>query len=471
MKKLILAAILGTTSLSVTAQVQNNGNLQIHAGGELAVFSTLTNTATGVLLNNGSLFARNNIVNAQPSMAAGTGTLFLNGTTAQALSGAEPFHTFHLSSDNSSGITLNANLTVSGTHTFVSGRIATSATPNYLVYNPGSSYTGQSDSRHVTGWVKKLGATDFTFPVGNGTYLRSSTITNLSATAEFNCVYGGATPNTTFSDLESPIRSINPHEHWIINKISGGSAQVTLNWDHPKVQFPVYIIPDVRTAQFINSKWTNTGGTATGTPSTTGSITSLPLTTFGRMAIGSISFIVPLDFIGITAQRMNNKNRVEWKTANEAGVLRYEVERSASNNLYRSIGQVAANNQRSLQSYTFEDSEPMNATVYYRVKSVDVDGALKYTKIVSVSPDQKESGIVLISNPVAGDINLMGTNLPPTIARYRVLKANGQLISQGHLTVAGTGSLLIPFRQYPAGTYILLLQYNEKEFRTQVVKQ
>ncbi|HVG12973.1 MAG TPA: hypothetical protein VM843_08210, partial [Flavisolibacter sp.] len=231
MKK-FLVLIVGVSSFAANAQVQNNGNLQIHAGGEFAAFAAFTNSATANLLNNGSLYAKSNIINAQPSMAAGSGTLFLNGTTAQTLSGTAPFNTFHLSSDNSSGVTLNTNLSVSGIHSFVSGRIATSATPNYLIYNPGSSYTGQSDSRHVTGWVKKIGATDFTFPVGNGTYLRSSRLTNLSAVAEFDCSYGGATQNTAYSDLQSPIQSINRYEHWTINKISGGSAQVTLNWDH-----------------------------------------------------------------------------------------------------------------------------------------------------------------------------------------------------------------------------------------------
>ena len=45
-----------------------------------------------------------------------------------------------------------------------------------------------SDASHVTGPVNKFGNTDFTFPVGDGTYYRPAAITSITsggATSEF----------------------------------------------------------------------------------------------------------------------------------------------------------------------------------------------------------------------------------------------------------------------------------------------
>ncbi|MEP7254511.1 MAG: hypothetical protein ABI666_01980, partial [Ferruginibacter sp.] len=196
MKKIISIALLG---IIVTAHGQvgitNSGNLQIHPGVSITGFADFTNSSSGVLLNNGNLYLINNISNGQSTMSAGSGTLYLNGTSAQAINGTQVFKTFNLETNNAAGITLNNNLSVSGAHTYTAGMITTSATPSYMIYESGSSYSGSSDTRHVNGWVKKLGNTDFIFPAGNTTYERTVALTNLTAASEFNVRYNRGIPS------------------------------------------------------------------------------------------------------------------------------------------------------------------------------------------------------------------------------------------------------------------------------------
>jgi len=167
MKKAFIQIILVFSAVYVNAQqaITNSGNLQIHTGASVSSFGNFTNISTGALVNNGNLYIKGNTTNDESSMTIGTGTLYLNGSSAQTVNGSQSFKTWHLNTNNSSGITLNNNLSVSGTHTFASGVITTSATPNYLIYEAGSSYSGDGDSRHVNGWVKKSGTTNFVFPV------------------------------------------------------------------------------------------------------------------------------------------------------------------------------------------------------------------------------------------------------------------------------------------------------------------
>ena len=170
--KILLLQVLGSFALSLNAQTNlyNDGILKLTAGSDiLYVTGSFTNTSSASLTNNGNLYILRDLDNAQASMSAGTGKLYLSGSALQTVSGTQPFKTYDLVSNNSSGIILNNNLSVSGAHTFTNGVITTSATPNYLIYEPGSSYSGSGDTKHVNGWVKKIGNTDFTFPVGNGT--------------------------------------------------------------------------------------------------------------------------------------------------------------------------------------------------------------------------------------------------------------------------------------------------------------
>ena len=136
MKKIFFNIISLSFCVCLQAQtaLTNSGNLQIHTGASITSFGDFNNVSTAILLNNGNLYVNGNLSNSQPAMSAGTGTLYLNGASAQSVSGSEAFKTYNLNTNNTTGITLNNNLSVSGTHTFVAGYIASSVTPNYLIY-------------------------------------------------------------------------------------------------------------------------------------------------------------------------------------------------------------------------------------------------------------------------------------------------------------------------------------------------
>ena len=131
--------LLGACSTQAQVNMQNTGTLYISGSPDiLYINGSLTNTSAASLTNNGSLYVLQNLANDQAAMAAGTGTLYLNGTATQTVSGAQLFKTNNLVTNNTAGFTLNNDLSVSGVHTFTAGVITTSATPNYLMYEAGS---------------------------------------------------------------------------------------------------------------------------------------------------------------------------------------------------------------------------------------------------------------------------------------------------------------------------------------------
>ncbi|MDX2048501.1 MAG: hypothetical protein SFU87_17070, partial [Chitinophagaceae bacterium] len=119
--KIIIIAFLMILSCSYAGAQQaftNSGNFQIHTGASVAGFGDFTNTSAASLLNNGNFYLKRTVTNSQASMTTGTGTLYLNGTAAQSVAGTQPFKTYNLVTDNTSGITLNNDLTVAAVHTF-----------------------------------------------------------------------------------------------------------------------------------------------------------------------------------------------------------------------------------------------------------------------------------------------------------------------------------------------------------------
>jgi hypothetical protein len=470
MNTMMLSVALLLTGGAASAQqaLVNSGNLQIHAGVAVCSFGAFTNASSGALVNNGSLFMKGDVTNDQAAMTTGSGVLYLNGTSSQAVSGAQPLKTYQLVTNNAAGITLNNDLSVANVHTFTNGIIATAATPNYLIYEAGASYTGDADSRHVNGWVKKLGNTSFTFPVGNNTYERPVAVSSLSANSEFNCRYQAATPNT--SSVQSPIISVDPNEYWELNKVSGGTAQVTLNWNNTKIAFPSYALADLRTTWYNGSSWVNEGGSAAGDVTTTGSITSNAVSSFGYFAIGSVGYLLPMHFINVGAQRKTGATVVRWTTAREANVDRYEVERLNANGSFGKIGSVKSHNNMNETEYEYVDNLPLIGTAMYRIRSVDIDGQYIYSRMVSVSENSNTASFTVLNNPAHEAIYLSVSAAYKGSYQYELFTTSGQLVQSGPLTINGVdvvniqlGMKIIP------GIYLLNVSNPERRFAKRIL--
>lgn len=464
-----LVALLSTVLGFSQAALQNNGNLQIHTGANMAAYGALTNTSTASLVNNGTFYIKGNITNSQASMTAGSGATHLSGTSAQSINGTQAYRVNNLTTNNSTGITLNNNLNVVGIHTFTAGRIASSATPNYLVYEAGSSYTGSTDAAHVTGWVKKFGNTNFIFPVGNASYLRTISVSTLSATSEFNAQYAGTTPNT--SNVLNSLVTVNANEYWNLNRVSGGTAVVNLNWEHSKVSFPDYPLASIRVANYSGGMWTGRGGSATGNVATTGNISSPAQSTFGAFVIGSQNFSLPLNFLGVTAKRQNSMTLVEWNTGEEYDVDHFEVERKDTySNTFTVIAEVPARNMIT-NKYDVEDHLPLEGTAYYRIKSVDRDGEFQYSRVVAVN-DKSSGSMAILNNPARSTIFISVNSAPKGNYAYQLIDGSGRIVQAGQVMLNGQTVFDIPVSiKSSKGYYFVKISNSLFEFTDKVFIQ
>ncbi|MEO7983617.1 MAG: hypothetical protein ABI688_06020 [Bacteroidota bacterium] len=80
----------------------------------------------------------------------------------------------------------------------------------------------------------------------------------------------------------------------------------------------------------------------------------------------------------------NNGVQLQWQIAAELNTERFEIERSADGVNFTKIGTVASSgSSNTTKDYSFPDNSP--ATVnYYRIKQIDKDGKVNYSKTLSV---------------------------------------------------------------------------------------
>ena len=454
--------------------VTNTGTLKVSSGTDtLYINGAFTNNSGSALTNNGQFYIKGNLTNDQSSMTVGTGTLYLNGSSTQTVGGSQIFKTYNFVSNNSSGITLNNDLSVTNQHKFTAGLITTSATPNYMVYEAGSSYLGDGDSKHINGWVKKYGNTDFTFPVGDATYERAAGLVSLSLSSEFNCKYN--TPTQNIYNLQGPIVSVDPNEYWDINRVSGGTAQVALNWNNAKVHFPNWVVTDIRVVDYSGGVWTDAGGagTATGTATTTGAVTSNSKSSFSPFTFGSSSFPLPVKLVSFNAEKRTGYVLVKWTTENEINANRYEVERSSDASHFSVIGVKNALNLPYTQQYEMVDNNQFTGIVYYRLKSIDNDGKYSYSKIIAVADYSiTGNGEIIPLNPAHNNITILNKTTQSGDFNYQLLNISGQILQKGTMSMQANGIAVLPVAaSIPIGTYMLEIRKGQTLSRTKVLLQ
>src|SRR5690349_18575224 len=97
MKKIIIAFLLLSAKAGFTqTAVTNTGVLYVSGSSDiLYTGSDFTNNAGAALTNKGQFHVRGNLTNNEVGMAVGTGTLYLNGSTAQSVNGGQAFKTLN----------------------------------------------------------------------------------------------------------------------------------------------------------------------------------------------------------------------------------------------------------------------------------------------------------------------------------------------------------------------------------------
>ena len=166
---------------------------------------------------------------------------------------------------------------------------------------------------------------------------------------------------------------------------------------------------------------------------------------------------LPVSFTNIGVSKVNNSAIVKWQVANVATIASYSVERSIDGNKF--VG-IATTQATKATSYSVADNQlPAGVnTVYYRIKSIGVDGAVSYSSIASlITQNSAVNTIAIYPDPVKESLNIGWMNATSVTYKLRVLSVAGKEVMNKQVASTNLTKLSIPATSLASGVYMLEL--------------
>ncbi len=182
-----------------------------------------------------------------------------------------------------------------------------------------------------------------------------------------------------------------------------------------------------------------------------------------------IPVLLPVELLSFTAiYKGKGRVQTQWETISEKDVDKFVVERSTNGIDFITIGieKVTANSY-SLKSYTFDDLRPKLGINYYRLKTIDLDGKIAYSKIVAVVVDTQNPDNILTLHPnptpTGSEINITG--IEKSEVNVQITTTLGQILY--NKTAKHDGGTLSISPHLAAGVYFVKIGTGE---HLQVIK-
>jgi hypothetical protein len=194
----------------------------------------------------------------------------------------------------------------------------------------------------------------------------------------------------------------------------------------------------------------------------------------GVMTSQRFSGTLPVFFASFTGVHQSGINKLQWKTQNETNVSRFELERSTDGRNFSRIAAFSASNNNGAYTYNYDD--PVNPSFtgvyFYRVKSVDTDGQSKYSSVLTLQVNSKQTFSVL-QNPFDDHISFnvyLDSKAPVTVSLFDT-KGGLAAKKQFNGDRGANNFVMSQLNKLPAGIYYLDAIINKERFSRKLLKR
>lgn len=368
------------------------------------------------------------------TVASGGMRFSFNGTTQQTLTGNFT-NTLgrainRLEIDNSATGLFISNATDVVSQLILTNGVITPQATFTMLGSANAVPTAGSANSYVSGKLYKVittAGTNFTFPIGKGGRWRSGSIVAVSATGvtwDMEYFTGSAVGQVAVAPAprSNPVSNLTSSDPLILTmatgefwKVSDGSAtsngrtaRVGLSWGaESDVSANTTFQQALTVMSWNGTNWTNNGGSnfVTGTNGTFQSSATLSFSE-NIVTLGSTEAAnpLPVELTTFTGKHENGFNKINWSTASELNNDFFELQRSANGETFTTMGIVQGKGTTSaFSNYLFDDEAPLLGNNYYRLKQVDFNGAIEYSRIILVKNEAEDDifNISVFPNPLA----------------------------------------------------------------------
>lgn len=178
--------------------------------------------------------------------------------------------------------------------------------------------------------------------------------------------------------------------------------------------------------------------------------------------VASSCLALPVDLIELAAVVENELVALTWQTASEKNNYGFEVQRSKNGTDWDIIGFIGGKGTiTAVNEYRYLDSNPFAGINYYRLKQIDFNGAIQYSKIVSVKYNNSVKKVQVFPNPSSGIVSLQFENPLKQRIEIRVLDDLGREIWESEPSEE-ISSLNQEIEIKKSGTYFVVAQIGDE---------
>ncbi|MBC7536795.1 MAG: T9SS type A sorting domain-containing protein, partial [Ferruginibacter sp.] len=184
--------------------------------------------------------------------------------------------------------------------------------------------------------------------------------------------------------------------------------------------------------------------------------------------------ILPVVFTHVSANRNSEKNIVvDWKVQNDAGIEKYEIERSGEGRNFSKLTSLLPKlNTGTPGSYEITDEKFFSGDNFYRIKAYNTSGEAQSSAIVKVAPVTTNAAITVYPNPLVNKtLNVSFLNQAPGAYHVQLRNKLGQLVMEKTFQVKGgnTTESIALGNEIAAGNYQLIIVTEKGTKTTQQV--
>ncbi|OQP67701.1 T9SS type A sorting domain-containing protein [Niastella populi] len=173
----------------------------------------------------------------------------------------------------------------------------------------------------------------------------------------------------------------------------------------------------------------------------------------------TVSSVLPVTLTYFTGKYENGRSLLNWETAMEEHVDHFAIERSDDGRQFTEAGTVKATGNSNWRiKYAFADSKPVNGAVWYRLRTVDLDGASRYSNVIRLTNTASHVEVLSVTpNPFENVVRVQvyaDKGLPTSV---RLVDMTGRemytvksILSTGNNTIS-----LNPSASLAKGVYVL----------------
>lgn len=185
---------------------------------------------------------------------------------------------------------------------------------------------------------------------------------------------------------------------------------------------------------------------------------------------------LPIKLLSFSSNMSNNKAQLSWSVAdNETGDF-FKVEKSTDGRNFTNIATLFTTNKIGTDAYSFRDADDLTSTTYYRLKIVNKDNSISYSKIVTLktSKESAAASLAIVQNPVTSStLQFQYTATTSSIGKAVLYNAAGVSVMSANVSLQkGSNALSLNLvNTINSGTYILEISNGTERCLAKLIKK